>query len=169
MLITLQELELHRIVVSKTYAPELLDYGGADFRQIDPLEVNAVAELVDEEIRIRGAVKTYIEGSCDRCLGPVGIPVEREFDLTYRPMATIAREEEIEVPRDELDVAFFTGEGIPLADVVTEQVILSLPLKVICRPECRGLCPTCGADRNREECHCPPPRSDSPFAALRGD
>ena len=168
MLITLQELDLHRVVVAKTYAPGALDYQGAEFRQIDDLQVNAVAELAGMEIRIRGALKTRIEAACSRCLKPVALPVEREFELTYRPMSTIARNEEIELPPDELDVGFYEGEGIQLADIVTEQMILAFPMKVICREDCRGLCPTCGADRNRETCPCPELQADSPFAALRG-
>jgi uncharacterized protein len=168
VLITPQELELHRIVVSKTYAPGALDYRGAEFRQATPLIVNAVAELVGAEIRIRGRLETRLEAACDRCLGPVEIPVARDFDLVYRSVKTIAREEEIEIPEDELEVGFYHGEGIHLADVLTEQVILSLPMKIICRPECLGLCPTCGANRNREVCGCPPPEEASPFASLRG-
>ena len=168
MLITLHELELHRVVVAKTYAPGALDYQGAEFRQIDDLHVNAVAELAGTEIRIRGAVRTRLEATCSRCLESVALPVEREFDLTYRPMSTIARDEEIELPPDELDVGFYEGDGIQLADVMIEQVILTFPMKVICREDCRGLCPTCGADRNRETCQCPEPQVDSPFAALRG-
>jgi uncharacterized protein len=169
VLITLQELELHRIVVSKTYASGALDFHDAEFQQVEPLTVDAVAELVGSEIRIRGHLKTRLESSCDRCLGSAGIPVECDFDLLYRPMKTIAREEEIEIPADELNVGFFFGEGIALADVLAEQVILSVPMKVICRPECRGLCPVCGVDWNREACQCPPPRHDSPFATLLED
>ena len=167
MLITPQELELHRIVVSKTHDPGALDYHGAEFRQVAPLTVNAVAELVGVEVRIRGHLETQLEASCDRCLGPVAIPIVRDFDLVYRSVKTIAREEEIEISEDELEVGFYHGEGIALADVLTEQVILSVPIKVICRPDCLGLCPTCGANRNREVCGCPPPEEDSPFASLR--
>jgi uncharacterized protein len=169
VLITLQELELHRIVVSKTYASGALDYHGAEIRQVEPVTVDAAAELVGSGIRIRGHLKTRLESSCDRCLGTVEIPVECDFDLLYRPMKAIAREEEIEISADELEVGFFSGDGIALADVVVEQVILSEPMKVTCRPECRGLCPVCGVDRNRETCQCPPPRPDTPFAALLGD
>jgi uncharacterized protein len=166
-MITPQELELHRIVVSKTYAVGSLDYHGAEFRQVTPLTVNAVAELVGTEIRIRGHLETHLEATCDRCLGPVEIPVARDFDLVYRSVKTITRDEEIEIPEGELEVGFYHGEGISLADVLTEQIILSVPMKVICRPECLGLCPTCGANRNREVCGCPPPEEDSPFASLR--
>ena len=169
MRITLEELEHHRIVVSKTYAPGALDYHGAEFRQVGPLKVNAVAELAGSEIRVRGHLGTRLEASCARCLGPAEIAVERDFDLFYRPLKSIAREEEIEIPADELDVGFYSGDGIELADVVTEQVILSVPMKVVCRVECSGLCPVCGANWNLEACHCSPPRDESPFASLKGE
>jgi DUF177 domain-containing protein len=166
VLITLAELELHRIVVSKTYASGDLNFRGAEFQQAGPLHVDAVAELAGPDFRVRGSLKTRLSACCDRCLAPMEFPVERAFELFYRPMASIAREEEIEVPKDELGVGFFSGDGIELADIVTEQVILSVPMKKVCREECRGLCPVCGADRNREQCQCAPPQRDSPFAHL---
>jgi DUF177 domain-containing protein len=164
--ITLAELEHHRIVVSKSYASGMLDYPQEDLQQAGPLDVEAVAELVGEEIRIRGHIRVRLSARCDRCLGPVEIPVDRDFDLTYRPVETIAREEEIEVPEDELGVGFFSGDGVALAEVVTEQVILAVPMKSLCRDDCRGLCPICGADRNRVECNCPSRSEESPFARL---
>jgi uncharacterized protein len=169
VLITLQELELHRVVISKAYAPGNLDFHGADFRQSALLRVDATAELVGPEIRIRGHLGTRVETCCDRCLEQVEIPVDRDFDLFYRSMKSIAHEEEIEVPDDELEIGFYSGDGIQLADVVTEQVILAMPMKVICRPECLGLCPICRADRNRVACNCPTPKKESPFASLRGE
>jgi uncharacterized protein len=167
VLITLAELERHRIVVSRTYASGTLDYRTTDFQPAGPLEIQAVAELVGSEIRIRGYIGTRLSAHCDRCLAPITIPIERDFDLAYRPVATIAREEEIEVPKEELGVGFFSGDGVALADVITEQVILAVPMKTLCREDCRGLCPVCGADRNRVDCHCPFPKEESPFARLK--
>ena len=167
MRITLEELELHPIVVSKTYSPGTLDYHGAEFRQASPLKVDAVAELRGSEIRVRGHLGTSLEASCDRCLGPVVIPVDRNFDLFYRQVSTIARSEEIELPQDELEVGFFSGDGIEFDDVLTEQVILSVPMKLICNPDCRGLCPVCGSNLNVEKCGCPPTAEVSPFSALK--
>ena len=170
MRITLAELELHRVQVSKTYAPEALDYHGAEFRQVAPLKVQAVAELAGSEIHLRGHLGTQLEATCDRCLAQVALPVEREFDLFYRPMESIAREEEIKIPADELEIGFYSGAGIELADAVTEQVILSVPMKVVCRAECRGLCPVCGTNRNLRPCQCKPPQEESsPFARLTQD
>ena len=166
MLITVQELELHRLMVSKSYPAGALDYRGAEFRQSGPLKVDAVAELVGAEIRIRGQLATRLETACDRCLEQVEIPVEHNFDLFYRPLRSIAREEVIEVPRDELEVGFYSGEGVELADLVAEQVILSVPMKVVCRADCRGLCPTCGGNRNLGQCRCPAEALDPRWAAL---
>jgi uncharacterized protein len=162
-----EELQLHSMVLSKTFPAGSLDYHGADFRQAAPLKVDAVAELVGSEICIRGRLRTRLEACCDRCLSSVIIPVEQEFDLFYRPVSTIAREEEIELPEDELGVGFFSGDGIELADVVTEQVILSVPMKVICQTDCRGLCPVCGANLNFEKCGCLPAKENSPFSTLK--
>jgi uncharacterized protein len=53
-----------------------------------------------------------------------------------------------------------------VADVVTEQVNLFMPMQVVCSPDCRGLCPTCGVNRNLEACKCAETHSESPFNAL---
>lgn len=167
-MITLAELELHRIEVTKTYASGDLNFQGAEFQQSGPLQVEAVAELAGPEIRVRGSLRTRLSACCDRCLASFDFPVERAFELFYRPMESIAGEEEIEVPKDELGVGFFSGEGIELDEMVTEQVILSVPMKKVCRDECRGLCPVCGVDRNREQCQCAlPQQQESPFARLK--
>jgi uncharacterized protein len=165
--ITLAELELHRITASESYAPGAIDYHGADFRQVVPLKINATAELLGEDVRIHGQLATTLEASCDRCLGAVKIPIDQDFDLFYRPMETIAKDEEIELPEDELEIGFFSGDGIELADVAREQVILSMPMKVICKAECRGLCPVCRVNLNSTRCECTIPQQDSPFASLR--
>jgi len=165
--ITLHELELHRVTVSKTYASGSLDYHTAEFQQDGPLRVDALAELVGSEIRIRGHLGTRLKARCDRCLATVEFPVERDFDLFYRPMSSIAREEEIEVPDEESEIAFYSGQGIELADVVAEQVNLAVPMKVVCRPDCLGLCPTCGVDRNAEKCQCSTGHHESPFDSLK--
>jgi len=167
MLITRRELDLHRIVISKTYEPGELDYHGANFRQEGGLTVKATAELVGSGIRICGHIGGRLQTSCDRCLAPIDIPVERGFDLFYQPVSTMVPEEEIEIPEDELDIGFYSGEGIALSDVVTEQVILSLPMKILCLEDCQGLCPVCGVNRNIEQCRCSENAGGSPFAVLK--
>ena len=167
VLITLQTLELSCVTSPETYRPGALDFEEAEFRQAGPFTVNADAELVGKEIRVHGAIFGDLAATCDRVLEQIKIPVEQDFDLLYRPMEEIAREEEVEVGEDELTVGFFSGDGVNLADEVEEQVLLSVPMKVVCRPDCRGLCPVCGVNRNARQCGCSSQHEDSPFAFLK--
>jgi len=93
--------------------------------------------------------------------------VARHFDLLYRPLGTDAGHEELSVTVAEAEIGYYQGEGLLLEDAVREQVLLSVPLKVVCREECKGLCPTCGKNRNAESCGCAPPLGDPRWSALK--
>src|SRR5713226_2596719 len=172
MFLDVKELALHKIRIRKSYPPGTLDFHSGEFRQVQPLEVRATAELLEGEIRISGALHTRLELVCARCLDTVHEEVSRDFDLYYRPVATIAREEEVRLKLDDTQIAFFQGDGLFLADVLAEQVLLALPMKVICRSDCRGLCPHCGANLNADECRCETHTADprlAPLARLKQD
>jgi uncharacterized protein len=168
MLITAEELSLHSVTIDKAYPVGYLDRRSGGFRQLSDLRLHALAELVGSDIRIRGHFGTRLQVECDRCGLPVELPLEESFDLYYRPMSSIAREEEVEIPANELEVGFYSGEGVEVSDLVKEQVILALPMKILCRLDCQGLCSVCGANLNLERCQCRPARNDSPFARLAG-
>ncbi|MGH9377862.1 MAG: YceD family protein [Terriglobia bacterium] len=166
MFITREGLELHRIALNTTYPAGRFDYPGEEFGTVGTVTVQGAAELAGMDIRIHGRIGAEAGAECARCTAPVELAVEQDFDLLYRPISEIAPDVEIEIPRDELEVGFYSGEGINLDDVVKEQVILALPMKVLCRPDCRGLCPVCGANLNAGVCHCQQPRSESAFGSL---
>ena len=67
-------------------------------------------------------------------------------------------------------VGYYDGERLDLGDVLREQLYLTLPLKRLCREDCRGLCPTCGKNLNTGACGCPPPEEpeDPRLSPLRG-
>ena len=109
---------------------------------------------------------------CARCLEPVIEDVNRSFDLFYAPLPKGAKPKEDRLKDDDTEIAFFEGDGLFLADVLREQVLLALPLKVICQSDCRGLCPNCGANLNHEECRCETHATDprlAPLARLKQD
>jgi uncharacterized protein len=166
MFLDVHELATRKIRIRKNYAPGTLDFHSGDFRQLDPLEVRATAELVDNQIRIYGTLHTRLELVCARCLETVVEEISKNFDLFYRPMTSIAHEEEVRLKLDDTELAFFEGDGLFLADVLAEQVNLSLPMKVICRSDCRGLCPHCGANLNQEQCRCETHAADPRMAPL---
>jgi uncharacterized protein len=172
MFIDVNELAVRKIRIRKSYVPGTLDFHSGEFRQVDPLEVHATAELIEGQIRIAGNLHTRLELVCARCLEMVTEDVGRDFDLFYRPMTSMARDEEFKLDLDDTEIAFFEGDGLFLADILAEQVLLALPMKVICRGDCRGLCPHCGANLNHEECRCETHASDprlAPLARLKQD
>ena len=173
MFLDVSELALHKTGIRKSYAPGALDFHSGEFRQVEPLEVRATAELVDNQIRVCGNLHTQVEMVCARCLDTVVEEISRDFDLYYRPVTSLPPDdEEVHLNSDDTQIAFFEGDGLFLADVLAEQVNLSLPMKVICSSDCRGLCPHCGANLNSEDCRCEKSGSDTrlaPLARLKQD
>ncbi len=166
MFLDVNELAVHKASIRKTYSPGTLDFHSGEFRQVTPLDVQATAELLDGQIRIAGELQTRVELFCARCLDPVEEEIHREFDLFYRPLKSVDPEEELKLNLDDTEIGFFEGDGLFLADVLTEQVNLAIPMKAICRSDCRGLCRFCGLNLNHEECRCGTPEGDSRFAPL---
>ena len=175
MFIDLAELELHPIDFQEEFPPGAVDLG-PDVRQLSPLKSSGRAQLVEEhhgkydvipDIRLQGGLTTSLELSCARCLDAVVQNVARDFELLYRPQGTDAGHEELSITAAEAEVGYYKGEGLLLEDVLREQVLLALPLKITCRPECKGLCPQCGKNLNQEQCSCSTAVEDPRWAALK--
>ena len=175
MLIEIRELELQPVDFEQEFAPGAIDMG-PEVTQKSPLHAAGRAQLVEEhrgkhktlrDIRLNGELRTSLELPCARCLEPVAQQVEREFDLLYRPLGADAGKEELSVTGAEAEIGYYQGEGLLLEDVLREQVLLALPLKVICREDCKGLCPHCGRNLNVEPCSCAEPAEDPRWSALK--
>ena len=97
--------------------------------------------------------------------------LEREpidFDLIFRPAAADAEATERSITAQETEIGYYLRDSLSLEDVLREQVLLSLPVKTLCKPDCKGLCPRCGADRNSQPCNCDAGPSDPRWEALAG-
>jgi uncharacterized protein len=175
MFLDINELELHPLEFKEEFQPGVIDLGG-EVRQHTPLQTAGRAEVVREhhgkheiikDIRLRGRLSAELELQCARCLEPVPKKISREFELLYRPLGADAGRDDLSVTDAEAEIGYYQGEGILLEDVLSEQVLLALPLKVTCREDCKGLCPHCGKNRNQEECSCAAPADDPRWAALK--
>ncbi|HXE75850.1 MAG TPA: DUF177 domain-containing protein [Candidatus Xenobia bacterium] len=172
MFISVKALEVARLVFQEEFPAGSIDFRTRDFRQVAPLRAEGWAELLGNEIRLAGKLATRLELTCARCLEPVAQEVAAGFDLLYRPVSTISREEELSLTGEDLELGFYVGQGLFLADALAEQVHLALPMKMLCREECRGLCPHCGANLNRERCKCEARAVDprlAPLARIRAE
>jgi uncharacterized protein len=175
MFFEIKDLKLHPIEFGEKFEPGVIDLG-ADYRQIAPIEASGRADLVEEhhgkhkiiqDIRVRGRLATQLETACARCLEPLTQDVKREFDLLYRPQGADAGRDEMSVTDAEAEISYYEGEGLPLEDVVREQVLLAVPLKVTCREDCKGLCPHCGQNLNEGACSCTVEVEEPRWAALK--
>ena len=105
-------------------------------------------------VELAASLEARVQLECSRCLEPFETGISTDFSLTLVPDATEFGVGEARV-RDEDISLFYTTEGrASLAEIAAEQIYLGLPLKPVCDAGCQGLCPTCGANKNRIECGC---------------
>jgi uncharacterized protein len=90
---------------------------------------------------------------CDRCLEPYTWDLSKDFKL-YLSMIPFKGDADIELAEDDLDLDFINDNFLDPDQIIKEQLILSVPLKTLCRTECKGICPLCGSNLNIVECSC---------------
>ena len=156
--------------VARTFPPSEFELAGEDFRIKTPVELAAEVRKDAQKARIVGRVRTTLEVDCGRCLEPFEIPVDAPFDLLFLPEADrteAGSEDPGEVQEADIGVSFYKDDAIDLGEVMREQFFLALPMKPLCQPDCQGLCPVCGVNRNRETCTCQAEWVDPRLAGLK--
>ena len=127
--------------------------------QVQDLEGPLIAKISvsreDKNFVINGHLTGKLRLVCDRCLETYTFAVNRDFRLSLcRPVPPESARDETELKKDELTVGFIVAEKIDLDDIIREQIYLSLPMKLLCKNGCAGLCTRCGANLNMEACKC---------------
>jgi uncharacterized protein len=118
------------------------------------------------DILVRGRLAGQLELACSRCLESFVAPATTDFDLILVPGPALADAEEEELSRTDLDLDYYTRQLVDLERLLREQIILMMPLKPLCDETCKGLCPHCGANLNRQTCRCQAEAVNSPMASL---
>ena len=169
MLLSVQEMELHRVKFDVVVQPGRIRLPEDKFRQREAIRIKGTAELVNasEEIRVHGHISGVLEGICDRCLETSPLVIDRDFDLHYQPQSLCPDKAELQVGDEDTDIGYYEGDGVHLTEVLQEQLLLWLPMRWLCDENCKGLCPVCGQNRNRVACHCRQQMGDERWAALR--
>jgi len=131
--------------------------------------VDLLVERDGETVSVAGRFETTARLSCSRCLDAIVTHVEPTVDLQFMP-APSGRHAQTELGRDDLEVDFYHADILDVGELLRSETDLALPMKPLCRPDCRGLCPVCGGNKNVTECRCetrgPDPRL-APLEALR--
>ncbi len=105
-------------------------------------------------LRLKGAVKAELATVCARCGAEIRCPLEGRTDIIMQPGPPAELPEEVELSFQDMNRSFYQGEEVDLNPFFKEMVALEVPIQPLCRRDCKGLCPRCGADRNYEQCTC---------------
>ena len=139
--------------------------GTSDFRLLGPLEVDLAYSRTGDEIYFHGRAAASGEGTCVRCLEPY--PIELQVPCEFVLTPAVEDDSALELHAEDLSLSVYSGDEIDLRPLVEEQLILALPTRALCRDDCLGLCPTCGANRNVDPCACQPVPADPRLAVIR--
>lgn len=128
----------------------------------------ATVDVLPEKsmFRVTGRVAGEVEIPCSRCLSRFRHSIDEAFTLTYTDRLPGDEEAEVELTAADMGMERLQSGRIDLAQALQEQVIVALPMRPLCRHDCKGLCPGCGADLNAEPCACAGPAGDPRFAVL---
>ncbi len=130
-------------------------------------ELDLVVQEVAGEYLIKGNVTVSVGLACDRCLKEFEKDLDLHIDLVYSRASEIEGEgKDHEVTAGELNTGFIAGDELDLGEVVSEQMMLAMPMRSLCFEGCKGICPKCGADLNKTECGCEIGSIDHRFQVL---
>jgi uncharacterized protein len=134
-------------------------------RLSDEQSVNAIKGRLalwrtEEEVLVRGTLFVDVELECGRCLQPTPTTLRIELEERFRQAST-------ESPQDDQVFLLDADNHMDLRPVLQDLVILAVPMHVVCRPDCAGLCPVCGQDLNKGSCDCETEEIDPRLIALK--
>ncbi|MFC5532385.1 YceD family protein [Cohnella yongneupensis] len=136
--------------------------GNAEYVPLSPIEFTLTAQPVDNLIIVSGQLSCNVRTQCSRCLESTEEHISLPFEVQLR------MKEDSEAEFDEDDEAIpVPGERIDLTPFLVEELVVQLPYAPLCKEDCKGLCPECGANRNEQSCGCNTVAIDPRLAALQ--
>jgi DUF177 domain-containing protein len=127
--------------------------------------VSLQVEPDGKDVLVQGEIEATVPQECGRCLETFPARVKAYVDLTVSPRP--ASGDSLELGADDLDIDFYVNDELDLTSLVVNETSLALPMKPLCRDDCRGLCPVCGGNRNLVPCECHEPHPDPRLSVLK--
>ena len=118
-------------------------------------------------ILARGHAEATVGLSCARCLEPVEAHLSSDFAEEFAPSVDVSSGRALPAPADDMIFSISERHILDLGEALRQNLIAALPMQPLCRPDCAGLCPVCGANRNARDCGCVIDLEDHPFARLQ--
>lgn len=173
LLIPIAKLGDQGLAVDETLPREWLDnipdFSGDEQTHLDErgIEVKVRVLLEGDNLRVRGTVKAELVTICSRCGESMTYQLAGDIDRRLLKGPAPELPVELELTPEDLAREYYLGEELDLSPLLQEEVALLVPVQPLCREDCEGLCPQCGASRNLEKCSCSREATDPRLAALK--
>jgi uncharacterized protein len=166
MFIDINEIEREGISFDRPIDLSSLTGPGADTLHVTSARIAGRAEREDVGVILSARLTATVEQACSRCTEPFTVALDLPFRLTLVREGAGSEAGEAEIEDEDASLFVAPGGKADLVQISAEQIYLNLPLKPVCKVECKGLCPRCGANRNWVECGCPGETIDPRLAPL---
>lgn len=115
---------------------------------------------------VKGEVKAEVRLECSRCTTDFVLPVEADVEEEFRLEKVGDAIQVLPIDEEETTPDLMSGSLLDVQELIRQNLLPVLPIQPLCKPDCKGLCPTCGENLNVGKCQCPPAESESPFGVL---
>ena len=167
MRIELAGLEGGKGTFAHAYAPGELVLKDDRVRLLVAPTISGNTRQKERRVHVSGRLAARVQVECDRCLKLVELPVDSVFRLEYVTAEDYQAQQAVELTEADLDLSVFDGEVIDIDELATEELLLAVPEHVLCKDNCKGICPVCGVDRNSVDCECQTAEADPRWAGLK--
>lgn len=159
---TIDVIDLNRRKISKkkvhlVCAEESFYDDGEKIEFISPVTLDGELYLTGDIINLEGRILTELSLSCSRCLSDfshtIDIPIHEKFSTNH--------------DNKDDEIIFIDGDTIDITDIIKNNIVMSLPIKKLCKDECKGLCQHCGTNLNTSSCNCEKDDIDPRLAKLK--
>lgn len=141
---------------------DTISYQGNTYvkKQANPFKLIAT-NIGGDKVMLEGDAEFLLEGECDRCLS------ETQFTVSFHIEREIEDCKGVERSSDDENADVLTGNLLDTETLINNEIFMNLPDKVLCKPDCKGLCPKCGANLNERDCGCDTFVPDPRMAAIK--
>jgi len=148
---------------------EVAEREGLEF--VEPIKGRCLATWAGDVVEVTGRLQSRVKAPCGRCLEEVEQTLHVDVLLCYVPEGRKARDDsaaiEVELDEDDLGLIVVQGDEIDLRTDLAQELVMALPVQILCDEGCDGLCPVCGVNRNLAVCTCERPQFHSSLAELK--
>lgn len=151
--IELEKLSQERkVIMEGIFEAKVVELSNIRCKVLQPIKVKMVVVMAKDGIAVGGYVKTVLEHPCDRCLKPVELKINGTIEALYKHISEAPKEKEEEL-QSLRNVLYYSSDRIDLSERIIEAIVVDIPMRVLCKPDCKGLCPYCGTDLNEDPEH----------------